>query len=112
MYESQPLPFLALVGHPESAWWSDAAVGFVAFYHRLRKGASIFDAVKAMKCASGDQGFEVRIGTAVQGDYVSFLNQQRIEQQRQALREYLDRYYPSRTDLQTNPRGTGGGTAR
>jgi hypothetical protein len=89
MHENQPLPFLALVGHPESVCLSDVAVGFVAFYHRLRKGTTVYDAVKAMKSASGDQSFGVLTGTDIHEGYVSFLKRQRLEEQRQAILEYL-----------------------
>lgn len=41
MYENQPLPFFALVGHPKSADWDDSAIVFVTFYHRLFKGAEL-----------------------------------------------------------------------
>lgn len=102
MYENQPLPFLALVGHPESALLSDAAVGFVAFYHRLRKGASVFDAAEAMKIASGDQSFGVRTGTAIQEDYTSYLTRQRLEEQRQAILEYLRTCYSAAATTSAN----------
>ncbi|TWU61111.1 hypothetical protein V7x_54230 [Crateriforma conspicua] len=89
MHENEPLPFFALVGHPDSAMWSDAAVGFSAFYHRLSKGASLPDAVVAMKAASGDDRFDLRLGTDVQQFFISFMANYRVEQVRSGLTKSL-----------------------
>lgn len=60
--ESGTPGFWALVGHPESAAWSDAAVGFAAFYHLLFSGQHPRDAVEGMRAASGDSRFEIVLG--------------------------------------------------
>ncbi len=50
-----PLDFL--VGTTEPLTWSESAVAFIAFYHRLFGGAPSNVAVEAMKAASGHQSF-------------------------------------------------------
>jgi hypothetical protein len=100
MYENLPIPFVALVGHLESATWSDAAVGFVAFYHRLRKGADVFQAVQAMKVASGDERFLVSVGSNVQADFVNYLRQQKITT---ALRDVLNGMAPNSLPFNPGP---------
>jgi hypothetical protein len=57
MSEESELPFLGLIGHAGAVSWSTAAVGYVSFYHRLSAGASITDAIEAMKQATGDRDF-------------------------------------------------------
>jgi hypothetical protein len=59
MTNSSDLPFGLLVGSLSQVAWADAAVAYVAFYHRLFKGASMYEAVEAMKSASGEFGFAV-----------------------------------------------------
>lgn len=89
MYENKPLPFCALVGHPESATWSDSAIAFVTFYHRISKGATFTMAVEAMKVASGDDRFILSVGKAVQQDYGEYLTQNRIDDFRTAFSQQL-----------------------
>jgi len=62
MTEYEVAPFRALVGNVCEAEWSDAAIGFVAFYHRLFKGADFPTALAAMKTASGDDHFSIEFG--------------------------------------------------
>lgn len=79
MRENEPLPFLAMLGHFGSPTWSDAAVAFVAFYHRLFKGASVDESIAAMKQASGDEGFLIQYGQRIQQSWVQFIQQKRLE---------------------------------
>jgi len=52
-----PPPYLALVGTAGSPEWSDTAVAYSAFYHRLMRGASFQEALEAMRAASGHPGW-------------------------------------------------------
>ena len=79
MYENQPIPFFALVGHPDTAAWGDSAIGFATFYHRLRAGANVFEAVEAMKAASGDHRFIAFGGERVQENYAKYLRETRTQ---------------------------------
>lgn len=98
MHENAPLPFSALVGHPESAEWDDSAIAFMTFYHRLFKGASASDAVEAMKLASGDSRFSFTSGQTVQQGFVEHLKKKRLEDLCEAL---------SRSALQRSNKSTG-----
>ena len=100
MYANQPLPFFALVGHPEKAAWADAAIAFVTFYHRLSKGALLPDAVAAMKAASGDDRFSFNTGPDVQQRFTEFLKKKRLDDFRAALAR---RAATSPSPSQTNP---------
>lgn len=85
MYENQPLPFFALVGHPESAAWSDSAIAFVTFYHRMSRGTNLVEAVEAMRVASGDSRFSFTIGQTVQQGFSEYLRQRRLDDFQAAL---------------------------
>lgn len=50
-------PFFALVGHSGELHWNDAAVAYITLYHRLSKGASLEEAISAMRAAAGEIGF-------------------------------------------------------
>jgi hypothetical protein len=59
MHDDGPLPFWGIAGHSGTALWSDSAIAFVAFYHRMFKGASVEEAQAAMRAASGDTQFHI-----------------------------------------------------
>ncbi len=63
--------FGALVSHSGKAIWSDAAVGYVAFYNRLSKGHSFQACVDAMCSATGDNRFMLWFGRDVQSEWVA-----------------------------------------
>jgi hypothetical protein len=46
-------PLFGVVGTPENVTWSDNVVGYTAFYHLLKKGQMIKQAIEGMKAASG-----------------------------------------------------------
>lgn len=56
--EKDNFPFYAMIGPKGEPSWSDTAVGYVTFYHLLKKGYSPADAVTGMGIASGFDGFE------------------------------------------------------
>lgn len=68
------LGYFALVGHNESVKWDDAAVAFVAFYHRLFKGIMLPDAVAAMRAASGDPRWDFNLGPLEQRAWSELIN--------------------------------------
>lgn len=95
MYESQPLPFFAIVGHDEKAFWSDAAIGFTTFYHHLTKGANFEDAVHAMRIASGDHRFSFHLGQSVQQDWSTYLANIQLQQLQDELHQTRPQPPPS-----------------
>jgi len=50
-------PFRGIIATGDKPEWSDTAVGFSAFYHRLANGSSVKDAVYALRIASGMESF-------------------------------------------------------
>jgi hypothetical protein len=63
-------PYLhAIVGSTEEVQWRDMLVAWVAFYHRLFKGAFLEESVSAMCEASGHYSFDVRYGTQLHRSY-------------------------------------------
>ena len=72
MHSDADHPFWALVGHDGSASWTDAAVGYVTFYHLFFKGAPLKKCVDAMRTASGDSGFMSFQGRHVKKDWANW----------------------------------------
>ena len=70
--------FWALVSHMGRPSWSDAAVGFIAFYHRFFKGHGIEAAVQAMQDATGDTNFAMWEGARIKANWLARM-QQRID---------------------------------
>jgi len=62
---ANPLPFASLVGNTGSPTWAEAAVAFTTFYHLLRCGRQVKDAVEGMKAASGNEEFRVMQGSDI-----------------------------------------------
>jgi len=54
--ENHP-PFRLLVSNLDRVPWSDAAIGFSAFYHLLERGRNPLEMVNAMRVASGNDRF-------------------------------------------------------
>jgi hypothetical protein len=67
MRVGEPLPYFAILGHPDSPTWADAAIGYAAFYHRLFDGSGLMTALVAMRAASGDDRFDIHVGEQDQG---------------------------------------------
>lgn len=65
----------ALVGPLAEASWSDSAIAYTAFYHRFFKGASIEDAVAAMRAAAGTETFTLIHGEHLRESWRSFAAQ-------------------------------------
>ena len=57
MQEQQggPHPYFAMVGNYSNPTWSDTAVSYLAFYHLLAKGHTVFDGVRAMNVVCGTE---------------------------------------------------------
>lgn len=89
MSEEDRLPFFGLVGHTGVPRWSDAAVAFVTFYHRLFKGSTVLEAVEVMRSASGDARFLAMRGTEARDTWLQHIETQRRAELREQLRRIL-----------------------
>lgn len=78
-----PVPFFAIVAHPNKVRLSDLAVAFTVFYHHIGKGGTMQQCVEAMKAASGEDRFEVSYGPRIQQS-VSALYSHLVDRQRNA----------------------------
>jgi hypothetical protein len=63
------LPFCLIIGHKGKPKWSEAAVGYLAFYHALARGADIKEAIEALKKASHNNDFEFAAGQKVKDGF-------------------------------------------
>lgn len=77
MHEEESQPFWALVGNTQAAAWSDAAVGYISFYHNFFKGIPVETCVDRMKVASGDDNFEFLLGHAVKSNWIGLMESTR-----------------------------------
>jgi len=89
MSEGKEDPFMAIVGNAGTPKWSDTAVAFIAFYHRLFKRASLPDAINAMCIASGDNGFTVEFASTAKKEWIRFVEKQRWAHVAKELEKYL-----------------------
>ena len=80
--------FGVLVSNTAAVSWADAAVAYVAFYHRLFRDSSVAEATAAMKSASGDQNFVWFLGSAVKHKWNRWISE-RQELAVRALQEAL-----------------------
>ena len=96
----EELPFNLLASHYGKPSWGDAAVGFVALYHRLFKESTLPDAISAMRAASGDEGFVLEVGSQVQARW----NEYREQRYQEALANALNpgTSEPPGSDTNTN----------
>jgi hypothetical protein len=68
MHESEALPFAIMYSHRGAGDWSDLAIGFAAFYHRLiTKNSGFWKPLEAAKAASGSDNFTAWARPAGQG---------------------------------------------
>lgn len=88
MSSEEELPFFAVVGNKGRPAWSDTAVAYAAFYHLIKKGCYVTDAVKAMREASGDDNFqEIRAQEARKAFIEEISSQQLIPNFQQRLQQ-------------------------
>jgi len=71
--DDSPLPFFALVGSSETPLWSETALAFAVYYHRLVHGAHVSTAVEAMNIGSGCNHFHVQWAEDSKRSYIDFL---------------------------------------
>jgi hypothetical protein len=64
-------PFWALVGNSHSVGWSDAAVGYITFYHQFFKSTPLDRCVSIMREAAGDQNFQHLPGLALKQSWIA-----------------------------------------
>lgn len=88
MESSSGHTFGVLVSNTAAVSWADAAVAYVAFYHRLFRDSSVAEATAAMKSASGDQNFVWFLGSAVKHKWNRWISE-RQELAVRALQEAL-----------------------
>jgi hypothetical protein len=62
-------PLFGVVGTPENVTWSDNVVGYTAFYHLLKKGQMIKQAIEGMKAASGHSEYQFVHGQTIVNVY-------------------------------------------
>jgi hypothetical protein len=84
--EDPARPYGALIGNAADANWSDSAVAFIAFYHRLFSGASLEESVSAMRAASGDNNFFLTDGSRVKSAWTTMMDRARSANLVAALR--------------------------
>lgn len=89
MSEKAAIPFLALIGHDDEVILGDAAIAYAAFYHRLFKGATIPEAVEAMKKASGDDRFMYIAGPDARRIWKQEITRAQAQEARTHLQVYL-----------------------
>ena len=65
-------PFFSMVGHFGSPTWSETAVAFSTFYHLLAKEYYVYEAVEAMKVASGNDGWVHTTAEQQKSDYLEY----------------------------------------
>lgn len=63
--------FWALVGNSHSVDWSDAAVGYITFYHQFFKSTHLDQCVRIMGEAAGDRNFLHLPGQALKQSWIS-----------------------------------------
>lgn len=77
--DDSPHPYLAMIGHKGKPTWSDTAVGYLAFYHRLCKGGRISDAIKGMRAASGDDDWVLELAEDTKSGYLEYIRKKELE---------------------------------
>ena len=75
--DDAPHPYFGFIGNYAKPTWSDTAVAYLAFYHRLSKGATIAEAVEAMKSASGDDLWVCETAEVAKRGFIEYV--QRID---------------------------------
>lgn len=93
--DDSPMPFYALVGSAGSPTWSDTAVAFSSFYHRLSKGAHIADAVKAMNEASGCNEFFLEWAEFSKKGYLDYIKNLNPSVAQQQLEDIVNAQPPN-----------------
>jgi hypothetical protein len=93
--EEGELPFFAIVGNTGKPKWSDTAVAYAVFYHLIKKGCFIVDAVKAMKEASGDDNFRSIMGIEVKKAYLDVIKQEEMKKVKKTFDQEIRKTTPS-----------------
>lgn len=91
-------PFWGLVGNDTKPLWSETAVAYTTFYHHIALGDTLPNAVKAMKVASGNEGFSFIEAKDAQDVYLKVLAKQSPEAIQSNLEENIEKEEPGKTD--------------
>lgn len=79
------LPFYALIGNTESCYWHESGIAYATFYHHFfRKRASLENAVKKMRAASGNKEFNLIYAKNARALYISLLRYARDKEREHA----------------------------
>ena len=88
-------PFYSMVANSGKPTWGETAVAFSSFYHLLSKGYYVYEAVEAMKVASGNKNWIHTTSEAEQQGYIAFLKQRQADLRRDQLVASLSQIQPS-----------------
>jgi len=88
-------PFLAMVGNCGSPTWAETSVAFSTFYHLLAKGYYPWEAVEAMKTASGNNEWGYTTAEKEQKDFIDYALKQDPSLVLDRLRSNLEDSSPS-----------------
>ena len=78
-------PFFAMVYNEDSPTWADTGVGYASFYHQLRIGRSVVEAVEAMKVASGNPLFTATTSVEINRSFQQYCSANTAQQVQQRL---------------------------
>jgi len=87
----EEFPFFAVVGHMGKPTWSDTAIAYAAFYHLIKKGCTVLDAVKAMCEASGDDGFQATTSVWAKKAFLDTIGKAKAPRVRAVLGAEIDK---------------------
>lgn len=68
-----PQPLFGVIGTLENVPWSDNVVAYASFYHLLKKGRTISQAVEGMNVATGHNQYKFIHGPSAVSAYVEFV---------------------------------------
>ena len=88
-------PFYSMVGHYGSPTWSETSVGFSTFYHLIGKGYYGYEAVDAMRVASGNDKWVHTTAQNEQENYLDYAIKKDPEFVRNELSRNLQELPPS-----------------
>jgi hypothetical protein len=70
-------PYFAIVGCWMSPTWSDTAVAYLGFYHRLAKGHGVEDGVSAMNAVTGEESWGAKPAADLHRNFIEYVKAQR-----------------------------------
>jgi hypothetical protein len=80
-----PHPFFSMVGNYGKPTWADTAVAYSAFYHHLCNGKHVWEAVEAMKAASGNDEWAHQTAEESKRGYLEYIQSVKPADAQEAL---------------------------